>query len=416
MTQEATFARGKPDRLWGGRALALVGIVLIALSLRTAIASVSPIVSEINAEISLDGVRLGIIGMLPPACFAVFGLFSPLATRSFGLESTTILAIALMVVGHLGRAIAINFDWFLVGSILTFAGTGIGNALLPPLVKRYFPDRIGTLTSLYAGALSVSAFLPPLVAVPIANSAAGWRVSLGLWGVFATFAAIPWLLLLAKRPSRNRDAAVIARRPGLPIAVLRRSGIAWSILIVFASSSMTMYAVFAWLPVLLVNTAGVSALGAGALLALYAAVGFPAAVVVPILVSRVRSVGAPIIFGVSCVCIGIMGLLLAPSFAPWLWVVLISMGRLLYPVAMTLINLRARSHEDSLSLSSFVNGVGYVFGMLGPFLFGLLHEIGGGWTLPLLMLFVPAIAAAIVAFPLGQSGMIENSGQVVEPS
>ena len=65
-----------------------------------------------------------------------------------------------------------------------FAAVGVGNVLLPPLVKKYFPDRIGLMTTIYSTTMAVASFGPPLVAVPIAD-AAGWRLSLGLWAVFA---------------------------------------------------------------------------------------------------------------------------------------------------------------------------------------------------------------------------------------
>ena len=60
----------------------------------------------------------------------------------------------------------------------------IGNIVLPPLVKRYFADRVGTVSTLYITVLQAGTILPALVAVPVME-AAGWRISLGLWAVFA---------------------------------------------------------------------------------------------------------------------------------------------------------------------------------------------------------------------------------------
>ena len=64
---------------------------------------------------------------------------------------------------------------------MIFAAVGVGNILLPPLVKKYFPDRIGLMTTIYSTTMAVASFTPPLVAVPVAD-AAGWRVSLGTLG------------------------------------------------------------------------------------------------------------------------------------------------------------------------------------------------------------------------------------------
>ena len=67
-------------------------------------------------------------------------------------------------------------------------GMGLGNVLLPPAIKHYFPQRIGALTGLYLVLTTVSASLPSLVAVPMTD-ALGWRFSVGIWGVLGFAAA-----------------------------------------------------------------------------------------------------------------------------------------------------------------------------------------------------------------------------------
>ena len=170
--------------LWAGRTLALLGILLVALNLRTAVAALSPIAAEIDAGHPA-------LGRSPSAssaccrrvCFALFGIFSPVFTRRFGLEPVLIAALVAIVAGHTLRGLAGSLPMLLLGSAITFAGLGVGNVLLPPLVKKYFPDRVGLMTTLYATALSVSTFIPPLLAVPVAD-AAGWQFSLGMWAIF----------------------------------------------------------------------------------------------------------------------------------------------------------------------------------------------------------------------------------------
>ena len=48
---------GRP--FWAGRTLALTGILLVALSLRTPVAALSPILDRIGEDIALDPVVLG---------------------------------------------------------------------------------------------------------------------------------------------------------------------------------------------------------------------------------------------------------------------------------------------------------------------------------------------------------------------
>ncbi|WP_394279327.1 MFS transporter [Microbacterium sp.] len=183
-----TSAPARP--LWEGRTLAIVGILLIAFSLRSAVASLSPLYDHIAEDFAVPAAVAGLIGTVPPLCFAVFGLLASGFERRFGLERTTVAALVLMTAGLVVRAVAPDAVGLLLGSVFVFAGVGVGNVLVPALVKKYFPDRIALLTTVYSTTMAVSTTLPPLLAVPVAD-AAGWRISLGLWAVFALAALIP---------------------------------------------------------------------------------------------------------------------------------------------------------------------------------------------------------------------------------
>ncbi len=190
--------------LWQGRALALVGIVLVAFSLRSAVASLSPVIDHVAADFPVSPVVIGLIGAAPPVCFAIFGLLTPLFERRFGLERMAVAAITLMALGLLLRGFAVDSTTLLAATAVVFAGVGSGNVLLPPLVKKYFPDRLGVMMTIYSTTMAVSTFLPPLVAVPVADSL-GWRVSLGMWGLVAGIALVPWVALLLKNGPRSGE-------------------------------------------------------------------------------------------------------------------------------------------------------------------------------------------------------------------
>jgi CP family cyanate transporter-like MFS transporter len=194
-----TLQNASARPLWAGRTLALLGILLVAANLRAAVTALSPIFDEITRDVPFGAAGIGLLGALPPVCFAVFGLVAPLFTRKASLEVVMVIALAAIVLGHLVRGLSVSFWMLTAGSVLTFAGMAVGNVLLPPLVKRYFPDRIGLLTSLYATVLSISTLVPPLLAVPVADSA-GWRYSVGMWAVLSVLALLPWLGILVRSP------------------------------------------------------------------------------------------------------------------------------------------------------------------------------------------------------------------------
>jgi CP family cyanate transporter-like MFS transporter len=387
--------------LWAGRTLALVGIVAVAFNLRSAVASLSPVLGALEEEIPLSALAVGFLGMLPPLCYAVFGIVTPVFARRSSLEATLLVSLGALAIGLVGRGLAPSAWWLLASSALTFAAIGVANVLLPPLVKRYFPDRIGLMTTIYVTAMSVSTFLPPLIAVPVAD-AAGWRVSLGLWGVVALASLLPWIALLV-HPRREIPAELPEEaEPGL-LRYAFRSPLAWALMIVFAVSGFSAYALFAWLPLILQETAGASPLEAGALLSLFAVMGLPAALAVPVLAARHGAVRVLVAVAAASLVLGYLGLILAPSTLTWLWVALIGIGPLTFPLALVLINLRTRTHAGAVALSGFVQSVGYVVVAIGPLAVGLLHDATGGWTVPLLFLLASAVplalAGAVVARP-----------------
>ncbi|CAH0246410.1 MFS transporter [Plantibacter cousiniae (nom. nud.)] len=396
--------------LWRGRALALVGIVLVAANLRTAVTSLSPIFAEIDGDIGVGSVGLGLLGMLPPLCFALFGVFTPRLVRRLHLEPVLLIALGSIVAGHLMRSLAPDFAVLAIGSALCFAGIGIGNVVLPPLVKKYFPDRVGLVTSLYATVLSVSTFIPPLIAVPVAD-AAGWQVSLGVWSIVAMLAVLPWITLIVRERRDARAAAAtdpeIEEVPRAGRVLVHRSPIAWAIAAVFATSSLNAYAMFTWLPTIVGDVAGVTRAQGGLLLSLFSAMGVPASLIVPMLVARLRNVAVLVYVASACFVLGYLGLLLWPVTLTWLWVLLAGLGPLLFPLALVLINLRTATHEGAVALSGFVQSVGYTLGALGPLVVSLLHAVTGSWTVPLLLLLATGALCAIAGRITGRPTTIE---------
>jgi CP family cyanate transporter-like MFS transporter len=376
--------------LWAGRTIALVGIVLVAAGLRVAATSLSPIVDAVARDIPLDVLGLGVLGMLPPLMFALAGVVAPRLAHRLGLELFLVLAIVAMVVGLAARALAGEYWVLFAGTLLALAASGVGNILLPPVVKRYFPDRIGLVTSLYATAIALGTALPPALAFPIAD-AAGWRVSLGTWALLAFLSLPPWIAMLAQRRRSARAAAldpapeVEEPVPGM-IGRVWHSRVAWSIAIVFSLTSFQAYSIFAWLPSLLVDQVGVGEAEAGLLLGFWGIMGMAASLAAPLFAARLANVGWILHAGAAGFVLGYLGLLVAPGVSPWLWIALCGVGQVVFPACLALINLRTRTHEGSIALSGFAQSVGYLIASLGPLLVGLLHDRTGGWAASLLLL------------------------------
>ena len=369
-----------------GRLLAFAAILLAAVNLRTAVTSITPLLDVLGQQFGFGTTMTGVLGMLPTASFALFGVATPALARRLGLERTTLLAMVMAMAGLLLRSSAGNVGTLLLGSVVALAGMGIGNVVVPPLVKRYFANKVGTMSTLYISVLQLGTMLPALLAVPVAN-AAGWRVSLGMWALLALAAALPWLLLARRAPKPQADATDPAAQPH---GKVWRTSLGWSMTLMFGMTSLMTYSMFTWLPRIVVEAGATPAFG-GIMVAIFAACGLLPSLTMPALAVRLRNPFGLVLIGFSAFLIAFAGLLFAPMKAPWLWAVLLGIGPSTFPLALTLINLRTRTPAGSAALSGFMQGVGYAFSCLGPFLFGWLHAVSGGWHLPFGFLVVCAV-------------------------
>jgi CP family cyanate transporter-like MFS transporter len=362
-----------------GRALAFAAILLAAVNLRTAVTSITPLLDVLGQQFGFGTTMTGVLGMLPTASVALFGVATPAVARRLGLERTTLLAMILATAGLLLRSSAGNVGTLLLGAVVALAGMGIGNVVVPPLVKRYFANRVGTVSTLYITVLQIGTMMPALLAVPLAEQA-GWRVSLGIWALLAVAAALPWLLLARSRP--HPDPLAPTSDPGAqPHGKVWKTPLGWGMTLMFGMTSLMTYSMFTWLPRIVVEAGATPRFG-GIMVAIFAALGLLPSLTMPALAVRLRNPFPLVLIGFTAFLIAFAGLLFAPMKAPWLWAVLLGIGPSTFPLALTLINLRTRTPAGSAALSGFMQGVGYAFSCLGPFLFGWLHAVSGGWHLP----------------------------------
>ncbi len=414
-----------------GRLLVFAAIIVSAFTLRLAVTAFTPLAERIGADIGYSTTVVGVFGMIPTVMFAAGGVLTPLLVRRLGLERTALAAMLAAAAGQAVRALVPATWELLVFSALALAGMGIGNVVVPPLVKRYFSDRLATLSALYITMVQLGTVLPALIAVPLAD-ADGWRVSLGVWALLPLVAALPWLWVLLDR--RGRDVAV---RPAGPEAAAERhhagpseapefnvvrtalpepaatgkawkSPVAWGMAGMFGMTSLTTYAMFTWLPKIFTDTGASPAFG-GTMVAVFSFIGLAAALAAPSVTARVRN-PFPIVIGCAvCYFVAFAGLLWAPMGAPVLWVLLLGLGPSTFPMSLTLINLRSRTQAGSAALSGFSQGVGYTAACVGPLLFGVLHTITGGWTAPFAMLCVAVLVMLTGAWQACKPRMLEDT-------
>jgi CP family cyanate transporter-like MFS transporter len=385
----------------GGGALLAVAVVLTALNLRPAVTSVAPLLGDMRADLGTSATWAGLLTTLPTLCFAGAGLAAPALSARIGTSRTIAVGLVALAVGLGIRSL--DGPYVVIGAtLLACAGIALINVLIPVVIKGSFPARVGLMTGIYTAALQGGGALGSAITPGLEQSFGNWRTALAFWSLVAVAALAVWIPATV----RHREPAPLATPVASePRPSMLRSALAWQVTLFLGAQGFLAYIVMGWLPQVFIDS-GVNKVHAGMLVGLVSLVGVPVALVLLPLAARQASQTAWIVgiglFGMA----GIVGVVIAPAAQPVLWSLLIGVGMGVFSMALAVIALRSRDAEDTARLSAMAQGFGYLIAGLGPFLFGLLHDVSSGWTMPWIMFLVVYVLQIVVGALAGRDRVV----------
>lgn len=387
-----------------GGLMMIAAVTLLALNLRPAVNALGVVIPELQAATGISGTVAGLLTALPTLCFAVMGFAVSGLASKMGAREAVLLSLVVLTAGQLLRATGSLWALF-AGSILALAAITFGNVLLPGLIRRHFPGAIAPMTALYTTVLMIGQTLGAGITLPLEHALGGtWQLGVGMWAATAAVALVPWLAAIVRRPERRAHRHATGRAPAEPNASavtvrrLARTPHAWAMAVFFGVQSLQAYVVFGWMPAVL-TAAGMSQDTAGGMLAIATAMGIPISAVVPTMLGAFRRHEVFVVAFIASLAVGYIGITAIPLTATWLFAVLIGIGMGSFPMALTLLALRAHTPEGTTALSGFGQSVGYLIASIGPVGFGLLHDLSGTYTASLIALMctlVPMLIAGLV--------------------
>lgn len=405
---EAGTNRSEPEILQPGPVAGIViavALVLAAFNLRPLVTSVGPVLEEIRASTGMSAAVAGVLTALPPTCFVVAGLFAPrLVARTFPSRLLWI-ALTVLTLGIAIRPFVPGAAMFVLFTCVALVGVGVANIMMPVLVRRAFPTRIGLVTGLYSMGLTLGTAVAAALTVPIADAAGGnWRIGVVFWAIPAVLAALMWVGVAGWVRWRHGGPPSGASGGGLRIA---RSRTAWAVAILFGLQSTQAYVTMGWVPQIY-RDAGLSPTYAGVLLALIPAIGVPTAFIVPTLAGRLRS-QSRVAVGLSALgFLGYFGLWSMPTVVPWLWVLVLGVSQGVFPLALAMIGMRTRTAAGTVGLSSFGQSLGYLISIPGPIVVGALYGATGTWNLSIALMLALLVPQAVAGYFAGRQRYVED--------
>ena len=394
MTQSRTSAptRGHPP----SPALLGTAIFLAALNLRAALASVPPLVHTIQRDLDLGSAAAGLLTTVPVLCMGLFAPVSQRLAHRVGREATVAIALGLLVLGLALRLGGDAYPVLLVSTLLPGIGIALCGTVLPGIVKEFFPVRSGAMTGVYLLAMMIGATAASALAVPLADLLGSWERSLAVWSCLALVGLLGWLPVL-RRVNDHDDPAAFVADPTTRVPLPWRSPTARLLAAFLALQSIGFYTQLAWIPPSY-EARGWSARDAGLLLAVWSIVQLASGVGGPALADRVRD-RRPLVAGALLLTIvGTLGIAVAPTAAPWLWVALMGLGQGSgFSLGLVKLVDYAPTPAASARLSAMVFLFSYSLASIGPFVFGVVRDATDSFTVPFGALVVVAVAQLSLA-------------------
>lgn len=169
----------------GRDAFAFLLLWLCGVCLRITVLAIPPVVPLLHADLHLSETDIGWLASLPPMLFALAAIPGAVLIARFGIVPALVIGLLLNALGSAARAALPNAAALYATTMVMAAGVSIMQPALPPLVRAWFPRRIGFATAVYTNGLLVGetiavALTIPLV-LPLVNDS--WRLSFVVWSV-----------------------------------------------------------------------------------------------------------------------------------------------------------------------------------------------------------------------------------------
>jgi CP family cyanate transporter-like MFS transporter len=144
-----------------------------------------PVVPLLHTDLHLSETDIGWLSSLPPMLFAIAAVPGSLLIARFGVVSALVAGLLLSAAGSAARGMFADATSLYASTIVMAAGVAIMQPTLPPLVRAWFPKRIGFATAVYTTGLLIGEILPAALTIPLVLPRVGdsWRLSFVVWTV-----------------------------------------------------------------------------------------------------------------------------------------------------------------------------------------------------------------------------------------
>ena len=385
--------------------LIILGVIFLSLILRTPITSVGAIVGPLKSILDINNTVAGFITTIPLIAFAIFSPMVAKLSNKAGLEKTLLLAAVIISIG-LGLRFYINTYVFFITTFIIGVGITIGNVLLPGLVKKYYPKKLGLMTGFYAVVMNVGAAVAAGISYPILSSNIGGEkfstgLAVNIWIIIAIINIFVYTAM-----SKNSSLSEIKDEHEKVHGYFKYSKM-WTIMLSMGLQSALFYCSVSWFAEIMISK-DFSPETAGLLLSISQFAQFPSTFIVPILADKVHNkLIIPVVITIGYL-VSLVGMLYTSgNFVLMLTFIIIFAwaGGGSFSYVMYLFSVKSRNESEAADISGLAQSGGYLLAAVFPPLLGYIRDISD-WNKALYVLILTAAVLLVTLVHCSSKGNI----------
>ena len=369
--------------------LIILGVIFLSLILRTPITSVGAILGPLKSILDINNTIAGFITTIPLIAFAIFSPMVAKISNKVGLEKTLLLAAIIISIG-LALRFHINTYVFFITTFIIGVGITIGNVLLPGLVKKYYPEKIGLMTGFYAVVMNVGAAIAAGISYPILSSSIGGKkfstaLAVNGWIIIAVINIIIYI-----RISKNSNVSEVKDNHEKVHGYFKYTKM-WTIMLSMGLQSALFYCSVSWFAEIMISK-DFSPETAGLLLSISQFAQFPSTFIVPIIADKLNNkIIIPVVITVGYL-ISLVGMLYTSGNFILMLTFIISFalaGGGSFSYVMYLFSVKSRNESEAADISGLAQSGGYLLAAIFPPLLGYIRDVSD-WNKALYVLILTA--------------------------
>ena len=387
-----------PPKAWAALGCAW----LLGFSMYSGLLCVPPMVHVIREEFGMSNAQVGLLMSLPLAALAIAAIPAGTLADRIGIKKATLIGSAMVLAGGFLRGAASDYVLLYLSTGLFGLGFTLTFPNLPKIVHAWFGrEKAGIATGIYTTGIALGGTIPYVITLPFILPIT--HSSQGVFYVWSAPAAVALLLcwIVLDEP-KHPEAHTPSKRTDMAPRILRDKNLWLASLLMFANC-LHFYLWVSWAPSLMVLKGATPEL-ASAIASMRGWFGMLGMFLVPLFSYKI-GLRKPFLWG-SGLLLGCAALWAIVMPLAWGWVLMSAVGFVISgSFAMKLALPSELSRGGAIgSASGMILSIGYVGGLIAPWLAGYLFDMSHNLDLPLMGLFVIGLAWGVIGTFLPETG------------